>query len=121
MIYVDGHYPGLGGLQDHMSLLLCLLDHLIPHLQVIVQLLPPPQVVLVCVDQILQLLGLGVQLLDGVLTVLQLCLQVCYFLGRTRRGGASVVLTASSQKVEATSGPHTQPSCCQTPRVGPVK
>lgn len=76
-----GHYPGLRGLQDHASLLLCLLDCLIPALEIIMKLFPPPQVVLVQVDLSLQLAGFAVQLHDDLITLEELSLQVRYLLG----------------------------------------
>lgn len=55
-------YPGLGTFQGHADLLLRLLNHLLLALQILLQLLPPLQVVLVQLHLLLQLADLGVQL-----------------------------------------------------------
>lgn len=80
-----GHYPGLRGLQDHASLLLCLLNCLIPALEIVVELFPPPQVVLIQVNLSLQLAGFAVQLHDGLVALEELCLQVRHLLGEPGR------------------------------------
>lgn len=85
------HYPGLRGLQDHTSLLLCLLDGLIPALEVIMELFPAPQVIFTQVDLSLQLTHLAVQLCDVLITTQELCLQLRHLLGGTRKNRASAV------------------------------
>lgn len=74
-------YPGLGTFQGHADLLLRLLNHLLLALQILLQLLPPLQVVLVQLHLLLQLADFAVQLGDDAVPLGELSLQFRHLLG----------------------------------------